>query len=197
MPRTGSHSSKRSKSTGIPAQAIRVNEEPAAELDFDQGLERGGRVGDPQPRGDEMFPPERVREAGMTAGSKPGGEQTADDASNDTLLDDNPSHTPADRRGREPEDTLLPERSAQDIGAGTGLDEAELAERDPVGHEEAQRLARKAAEHAADINFMEVHEAAAREAPGPGRKPARKAGPRGGGSAGRRPHRARPDHDAL
>ncbi|MDB5969717.1 MAG: hypothetical protein JWQ90_2167 [Hydrocarboniphaga sp.] len=46
------------------------------------------------------------------------------------------------------------------IGAGRGLDEAELADTDPVGESEARKLKRKADQHAHDPNAFEPHEAA-------------------------------------
>lgn len=164
MPRT-----HHPKSASVPAQAVRVNEEPPQELRLERGVERGGRVGDPRRRYKEEFPRERVREAGMTAGSKPGGEPTADDADPEILLDENLSHTPAAHRDRDATDTLLTRTSEAQIGAGRGRDEAEWAAKRPVGRRQAARLARKAAEHARNPNFFEHHEAASRSTPGPGR----------------------------
>lgn len=166
MPRTTAHPPR---SRSLPAQAVRVNEQPPEELKLERGTERGGRVGDPRRRYREEFPAERNREAGLTGASMPGGEPTADDAAREVLLDENLSHTPNAHRDRDPTDTLLTPHVESQIGGGTGLDEAELAERRPVGRKEASRLARKAAKHARDPNFFEHHEAASRSTPGPGR----------------------------
>lgn len=166
MPRSTAHPPR---SRRIPAQSVRVNEEPPEELKLERGLERGGRVGDPRSRYADEFPPQRAREAGLTGASKPGGEPTADDAEQETLLDDNLSHTLDSRRGRDPLDTVLGAREENQIGGGTGADEAELAEKKPVGRQEAARLARKAKRHARNPNFFEHHEAASRSTPGPGR----------------------------
>jgi hypothetical protein len=71
----------------------------------------------------DAFPPSRVRQAGMTGGSRPGGGPTADDLAPETLI-------PEDRPNAA--DGQLRTVDESEIGAGTGLDEAELAEVEPV-----------------------------------------------------------------
>lgn len=113
-----------------------LNEEPTAELDFEKGDERSGRVGDRKPDAElrEEFPPARVREAGMSGGEMPDetvdGKVTADDLAPETLLDEDRSHSPAARAGRDSADTVLSDAGEDDIGAGRGKDEAELAQRE-------------------------------------------------------------------
>lgn len=137
----------------------RVNEEPPRDLKFEQGDERS-RVGEPKSRRQmrDEFPPERVREAGRTAGEMPGGEVTADDMAPETLLDEERSRTPDSARGRAPLDTALDVLDGTIVGGGIGPDEAERAQRDPVGTREAEALRRRAHAHAADANSFEPHE---------------------------------------
>lgn len=153
-----------------PSTRTRLNEEPAGELEF--GVEnQSGRIGDPRGKNKTRaeFPPSRIREAGRTGGEIDGGPRnehdvTADDMSPETLLDENRSRSPSARAGRQPTDTGLRTVGAADIGPGGGLDEQELADTEPVGRHEAERLRRKAAEHARDPNFFEPNEAAAQAA---------------------------------
>ncbi len=127
-----------------------------AELDFERDDRREGRIGDPIPDKEirEEFPGQRVREAGMTGGETPDGETTADDLTPETLLDSEPS-----RLGRNPADQSMRVVDAAAIGAGNGLDEAEMAECSPVGQEAAEATRRKARAHAADPSMAEPHEA--------------------------------------
>lgn len=136
-------------------------ERPRTELDFERGDEREGRIGDPRPEREvrEEFPGRREREAGTTGGETPDQHVTADDLAPETLLDSEPSRTPGSMRGRTANDTSMRVVGDDRIGAGGGLDEAELAERRPVGKDEAARLRRKAEAHAADPNMVEPHEA--------------------------------------
>jgi hypothetical protein len=133
------------------------------ELDFERGDERTGRIGDPRPEKEirEEFPGRRTREAGMTGGETPDrdGEVTADDLSPETLLDSEPSRTPHSTRARKPSDTAMRTVGVEGVGVGGGLDEAEMAERSPVGREAAAATERKARRHAADPNMVEPHEA--------------------------------------
>lgn len=133
------------------------------ELDFEHDGEHPGRIGDPRPEKEirEEFPGRRTREAGMTGGETPeqDGEVTADDLSPETLLDSEPSRTPHSTRARKPSDTAMATVGIEGIGAGGGLDEAEMAERSPVGSEAAAATQGKARRHAADPNMVEPHEA--------------------------------------
>lgn len=108
-----------------------LNEYPSGELRLDDP-ERG-RVGDPRSPEDEEseFPPERVREAGLSGASAPDTDATADEATPETLLSEEPSHTPTAAKDQ-PADTILSEVDETEIGGGYGLDEAELAEEDPL-----------------------------------------------------------------
>lgn len=138
----------------------RVNEEPSRELRFSAGDERSGRVGDPAParRLRDEFPATRNREAGRTGGEMVDSDMTADDATPETLLDSEPSHSPDSRHGRGPLDADTSIKNVDAIGAGRGRDEAELAERRPVGDAAADATRRTAHRHAADANAFEPHE---------------------------------------
>jgi hypothetical protein len=135
-------------------------ESPRRPLDFERGNQREGRIGDPRPARErkEEFPARRVREAGTTGGETADHHDTADDMTPETLLDAEASHTPGSTQGRGANDTATRTVGAADIGGGDGLDEAEMAERRPVGAGEARRIQRKAREHAADPNMVEPHE---------------------------------------
>ena len=136
-------------------------EHARSELDFERGDTREGRIGDPKPMSEvrEEFPARRAREAGRTGGETAEHQTTADDMTPETLLDFDASRTPSSLRGRMPNDTDTRVVSEAEIGGGDGLDEAELAERDPVGARAAARTQRKAREHAANPNMVEPHEA--------------------------------------
>jgi hypothetical protein len=110
----------------------------------------------------QRFPRERVREAGRTGGELPRGGVTADDATRETLLDDDPSRTPSVRSTRDAADQQLDVVPASRIGGGTGLDEAELAQAEPVGLNVAAGLRAQAERHAHDARYAEP--AGAREA---------------------------------
>jgi hypothetical protein len=143
-----------------------ASEQPRSELDFERGDEREGRIGDPKPEREvrEEFPGRREREAGTTGGETADAHVTADDMTPETLLDSEPSRTPESMRGRAANDRSLNTVGASGIGAGDGPDEAEMADRDPVGKQAAARTQRKAREHAADPNMVEPHEAQERAA---------------------------------
>jgi len=104
-------------------------------LDFEKDDEPVRRIGDALPEGEQArrFPPQRVREAGLTGGSVADHQPTADDLSPETLIEENGARSPRepgddegplDRRGRI--------AGAAEVGAGHGLDEAELARVDPL-----------------------------------------------------------------
>jgi hypothetical protein len=162
MPRTARSNS--SSTSGDEREVAPQNEEPRGDLDFadDEGRSRVGDRNSDQRLRDE-FPDRRVREAGRTGGEMRGvnasdDDVTADDVAPETLLDEERSHTP-DAAGREPADQDLRTTDETTIGAGGGFDEAELADRVPVGNEEAARLKHKAERHARDPNAFEPHEA--------------------------------------
>lgn len=134
------------------ARAI-IDEELPQELSFDDDDSSDGRAGDLRPEQDilDEFPPERVRQAGMTGGevpeAGPDSGVTADDLAPETLLDDNRSHSPAAHRRRDAADTLLSSADERDIGAGGGLDEAELAREQPLDPAEWRKQKRTVQRH--------------------------------------------------
>lgn len=101
----------------------------------------------------KIFTKRRVRHAGIAA---TGAESPKDDdLAPETLLED-PALDPVPEPAQ---DTLLRGVDASQIGLGGGLDEAEEAERDPVGERHSRKLERKSKAHAADPNFFEPAEA--------------------------------------
>ncbi len=102
----------------------------------------------------QAFPPARVAELGRSGGETPDGHVTADDLSPETLLDDDASRSPAVRARRAPQDAQLT-RSTSTAGMGGGLDEAEWAERSPVGRDQAKKLQQRSERHANDARQME------------------------------------------
>lgn len=101
----------------------------------------------------KIFTKRRVRHAGIAAiGSE---SPKDDDLSPETLLED-PALDPVPQPAQ---DSVLHGVDASQAGMGTGLDEAEQAERDPVGLRHSRQLERKSKAHAADPNFFEPAEA--------------------------------------
>ena len=148
------------RDAGSPAGRSRDEGDPQR-LRFDRGDERGGRTGDLRARtaSNEEFPRERVEQAGQTGGERADVDVTADDLSPETLLDSDASRTPSARQGRTAADREL-SVTDEPLGLGGGLDEAEDADREPVGRAEAAKLRRKSREHASDPNYFEPNEAA-------------------------------------
>ena len=127
---------------------------PVAELDFERGDGRTGRGGDARPFEEQqaLYPPSRVREAGLTAAETPHPERnTADDLAPDTLLDDEGGMNPADPRGPRAADTALSVVDPSAIGAGGGRDEAEDAQVDPISPAEHRRLKQRIARSGASL----------------------------------------------
>jgi hypothetical protein len=103
------------------------------ELDFDVD-EPTGKIGDliPERQLRQELPLSREREAGMTGASADDHEPTDDDMSPETLIHEDGARSPSEVGSGGPDDEDLSIVDEDDIGGGNGLDEAELAERDPV-----------------------------------------------------------------
>jgi hypothetical protein len=81
---------------------------------------------------EQLMPNERVREAGLTGASTADHEPTDDDMSPETLIREDGARD-ADEAGEGNQaDWDLSIVDEDDIGGGNGLDEAELARRDPL-----------------------------------------------------------------
>lgn len=109
------------------------------QLDFSDRKERQGRIGDERPEAevDHEYTDQRVREAGLSGGETLGeGEYedgvSMDDLSPETLIDESGARSEREPGERGPLDQDLSIVNADEIGAGSGLDEAELARRDPL-----------------------------------------------------------------
>ncbi|MFJ2714172.1 serine kinase/phosphatase [Pseudomonas sp. NPDC087346] len=103
------------------------------ELDFDDETP-DAKIGDElsQREREHLMPRERVREAGMTGASVADHEPTDDDMSPETLIHEDGARD-ADEAGEgKPDDWDLSIVDEDDIGGGNGLDEAEMAQRDPL-----------------------------------------------------------------
>lgn len=103
------------------------------ELDFDDETP-SAEIGDEIPRGERehLMPDERVREAGMTGASTDDHESTDDDLSPETLIHEDGAQDAREAGENSPADFDLSVVDEDEIGAGNGLDEAELADIDPV-----------------------------------------------------------------
>lgn len=109
-------------------------------LDFDKDEDAPeGRAGDRQ--AGPVYPPEPVREAGMSGGETLGsGEHedgvSEDDLSPETLFDESGARGPEEEYPEEslegPADAELTTVNASEIGGGSGLDEAELGRIEPL-----------------------------------------------------------------
>lgn len=104
------------------------------ELDFDDEAP-SAEIGDEIPRGERehLMPDERVREAGMTGASTDDHEATDDDLSPETLIHEDGARDAREAGEDRPADFDLSVVDEDDIGGGNGLDEAELADIDPIG----------------------------------------------------------------
>ncbi|MBZ9781786.1 serine kinase/phosphatase [Pseudomonas sp. REP124] len=103
------------------------------ELDFDDE-QPSAKIGDelPEREREQLMPGSRVREAGMTGASTDDHQPTDDDLSPETLIREDGARDAREiGRGNESgwDLSIVDE---DEIGGGGGLDEAELARRDPL-----------------------------------------------------------------
>ncbi|APV40768.1 serine kinase/phosphatase [Pseudomonas frederiksbergensis] len=103
------------------------------ELDFDEE-EPSAKIGDEltQTERERLMPRERVREAGMTGASTDDHESTDDDMSPETLIREDGARDAHEAGEGGQADWDLSIVDEDDIGGGNGLDEEELARRDPL-----------------------------------------------------------------
>ena len=103
------------------------------ELEFDEE-EPSAKIGDelPENEREQLMPRERVREAGMTGASTDDHESTDDDMSPETLIREDGARDAREAGGDEQADWDLSVVDENDIGGGDGLDEAEMADIDPL-----------------------------------------------------------------
>ncbi|KAB0487593.1 hypothetical protein SAMN04490202_3589 [Pseudomonas reinekei] len=103
------------------------------ELDFDDD-EPSAKIGDelPDNEREQLMPRQRVREAGMTGASTDDHEPTDDDMSPETLIHEDGARDAREAGTGNPSDWDLSIVDEDDIGGGGGLDEEELARRDPL-----------------------------------------------------------------
>ena len=103
------------------------------ELDFDEE-EPSAKIGDeiPDTERKRLMPRERGREAGMTGASTDDHESTDDDMSPETLIREDGARDAHEAGEGNQADWDLSIVDEDDIGGGNGLDEAELAKRDPI-----------------------------------------------------------------
>jgi hypothetical protein len=103
------------------------------ELDFDDETP-DAKIGDEltQREREHLMPRERVREAGMTGASVADHEPTDDDLSPETLIPEDGARDANEAGEGKPEDWDLSIVDEDNIGGGGGLDEAEMARRDPL-----------------------------------------------------------------
>lgn len=103
------------------------------ELHFDEE-EPSARIGDLM-TDDELareIPEKRVREAGMTGASTPDHHPTDDDLDPEQMIGEDGARSASEEGDDHPADWDLSIVDEDDIGGGDGLDEAELARRDPL-----------------------------------------------------------------
>ncbi|VVO44818.1 serine kinase/phosphatase [Pseudomonas fluorescens] len=103
------------------------------ELHFDEDETRD-RIAELTPDSERQQAPARKRshEAGMSGGSTLDHESTDDDLSAETMILEDGARDAAEAGEDEPADWDLSIVDEDDIGGGNGLDEAEMAEREPV-----------------------------------------------------------------
>ncbi|WP_439863288.1 serine kinase/phosphatase [Pseudomonas antarctica] len=103
------------------------------ELDFDepdQTAEIGVEI--PSREREHLMPDQRVREAGLTGASTDDHHPTDDDLSPETLILEDGARDAREAGEDGPADYDLSIVDEDEIGGGNGLDEAELADLDPV-----------------------------------------------------------------
>ncbi|MDZ4326565.1 MAG: serine kinase/phosphatase [Pseudomonas sp.] len=103
------------------------------ELDFDEE-EPSAKIGDelPENEREQLMPRERVSEAGMTGASTADHESTDDDMSPETLIREDGARDAHEAGEGGQADWDLSIVDEDDIGGGNGLDEEELAKREPM-----------------------------------------------------------------
>jgi hypothetical protein len=103
------------------------------ELDFDDE-QPSAKIGDelPDKEREQLMPRARVREAGMTGASTADHESTDDDMSPETLIREDGARDANEFGADNQADWDLSVVDEDDIGGGNGLDEAEMARRDPM-----------------------------------------------------------------
>ncbi|RMN45339.1 hypothetical protein SAMN05444506_1247 [Pseudomonas syringae] len=101
-------------------------------LDFDE--EDPARIGDliPEDQLQHEIPDQRVREAGLTGASTDDHHSTDDDLSPEILIREDGARSASEQGEDDPADLDLTVVDDDDIGAGNGLDEEELAVVDPL-----------------------------------------------------------------
>lgn len=106
--------------------------EAVEELSFDD--ESVGRIGDPLNPSEIQRdqPADRVMEAGLTEAAMPGQGPTDDDLSPETLIHEDGARSPDESGSGPPADQDLDVTDRANIGAGSGLDEAELGRAKPL-----------------------------------------------------------------
>jgi hypothetical protein len=103
------------------------------ELHFDED-EPSARIGDLM-TDEELareIPEKRVREAGMTGASTPDHHPTDDDLDPEQMIGEDGARSASEEGADHPADWDLSIVDEDDIGGGDGLDEAEMARRDPL-----------------------------------------------------------------
>ena len=103
------------------------------ELDFDEE-EPSAKIGDelPENEREQLMPRQRVREAGMTGASTADHEFTDDDLTPETLIREDGARDAHEAGKGDQADWDLSVVDEDDIGGGNGLDEAEMAQQDPL-----------------------------------------------------------------
>ena len=103
------------------------------ELDLDTE-EPSAKIGDELPDGEreQLMPGQRVRKAGLTGASTDDHQPTDDDLSPETLIREDGARDAREAGNNSRADWDLSVVDEDDIGGGDGLDEAEMARRDPM-----------------------------------------------------------------
>ncbi|MBT2340860.1 MULTISPECIES: serine kinase/phosphatase [Pseudomonas] len=103
------------------------------ELEFDDE-QHSAKIGDelPENEREQLMPRERVREAGLTGASTDDHQPTDDDMSPETLIHEDGARDAHEAGDEGQADWDLSVVDEDEIGGGDGLDEAEMADLDPL-----------------------------------------------------------------
>lgn len=117
----------------IEREELEEGSSDVEELSFDDD-DSPARSGELLPRTDieREQSPERVRQAGLTEASQPGEGPTDDDLAPENLIPEDGANSPSEAGSGGPTDKTFTLVDADEIGGGSGLDEAELAQVDPL-----------------------------------------------------------------
>ena len=122
---------RKSKRAPRPEKLADLEDQTEKSRDPNEELSFEGEEPEPPPqRGSD--PDDEVRQAGLTGAAIPGDTTTEDDLAPETLYDEDGVRWPDEPHGHLAPEDQLTSKSKDEVGAGHGLDEAELGRLKPL-----------------------------------------------------------------